>query len=60
MTEYSPYPHVTINGTAVTANIDNSVTISNGRTTIDDQARTSYANITLITTTILFITRHNF
>jgi len=49
MTDYSPYPQVTINGTAVTANIDNSVTISNGRTTIDDQARTSYANITLIT-----------
>ena len=49
MTEYSPYPRVAINGTLVTANIDNSVTISNGRTTIDDQARTSYANITLIT-----------
>lgn len=49
MTTYSPLPRVAINGTLITSNIDNSVTISNGRTTIDDQARTSYANITLIT-----------
>ena len=49
MTEYSPYPRVAINGTLVTDNVDNAVTISNGRTTIDYQARTSYANIPLIT-----------
>lgn len=49
MTFYSPYPQVEINGIVYTADVVNGVSITNGRSSVDEQPRASFSTITLVT-----------
>lgn len=48
MTVYDPNPTVTINGAEYTSNVINNITISAGRSNIDEQPRAGYAQIRLV------------
>lgn len=48
MTAWDPNPQVTIAGIDYTSDTINRVTITSGRTTVDDQPRAGYANISLL------------
>ena len=47
---YDPKPTVTINGTDFTSDTINLITINAGRSSIDDQPRAGYCNVSLIIT----------